>query len=138
MMQIVKSLRKIKNKYQKIKELWSSFGVGPLHTLHILLLTFFRLYSLAQNKDAVVADCMSWNDAIFQWDIIFHRALQDWELAIFAEFLTLLYSVNHHRDDADTIGWRLSQDRIFTVKSFYKILHSWGFFFLSLEKHLEG
>ena len=69
---------------------------------------------------------MSWSADLIQWDIIFHRALQDWELDILAEFLTLLYSIRVTRDVADNIGWRPTWDRLFEVKSFYTVLHAWG------------
>ena len=29
-------------------------------------------FLLAQNKDVVVADCVSWNAGLLQWDVIFY------------------------------------------------------------------
>lgn len=110
-------------------QFWHDWWCGEQPLQH----AFSRLFSLAQNKKAVVTDCMGWNVDQIHWDIIFHRALQDWELDLLAEFFTLLYSVQINRDGEDTIGWMPT--RVFL--SNYS-LWRYPFLFLPLEKYLEA
>lgn len=44
---------------------------------------FPALYCIAQNKEAFVANYMSWNDGVLYWDILFTRFFNDWEFKIF-------------------------------------------------------
>lgn len=77
----------------------------------------------------MVADCLSWTNGCAQWDIIFYRVFQDWEIDTLTAFLRLLYSVNIQRDMEDNTFWRPTRNRIFEVKSFYKVLFIGGSIF---------
>ena len=87
---------------------------------------FPELYHIARIKEATVADSIHfWGDFVHQ-EVKFTRLVQDWELESISSFLELLYSVNINRYEEDKMCWKLSPDKGFQVKSYYKELSSMG------------
>ena len=54
----------------------------------------------------------------------FTQLVQDWELVSVADFLDVIYSVLPTQEKPDSICWKLSSQKIFSVNSFYKRLIS--------------
>ena len=52
----------------------------------ILKELFPSLYILAQMKDVAVADLIRWSANQIQWDVIFYKALHDWEQGLMEDF----------------------------------------------------
>jgi hypothetical protein len=71
-----------------------------------------------------VKDNFTWRNGVVEWNVIFVRAIQDWEMDVISLFFELLYSCKISRGNADCIWWFPSKKGIFEVKSFYKILSS--------------
>ena len=87
-----------------------------------LKLSFPELYSLARNPEATVAESMQIQGSSIHWDVVFIRAVKDWELESVVSFQDLLYSCSITRGGLDSLHWKLSRNRKFEVKSFYKEL----------------
>ena len=87
---------------------------------------FLDFYGITQNKAATVADYMCWRVGSLFWDITFLRSLHDWKLEEMATIMDHLYSTKVRRDVADQICWRVPNNGIFAVKSFYRVLHTGG------------
>lgn len=66
---------------------------------------FSLLFCIAQNKDALVADFLCWQNGVAHWDVCFTRSVHDWELVSLQDRLGLLYSRQVDRDQADCICW---------------------------------
>jgi hypothetical protein len=54
-----------------------------------------------------------------QWDVIFMRLVQDWEVELVLSFFEQLYSLKLRHGEDDMMIWSLSKRSIFEVKSFY-------------------
>ena len=59
-----------------------------------LLDVYPGLYSLASNKEASIADNFDSVNGYRQWNIIFVRSLNDWEVDDLTSLYSLLYSFN--------------------------------------------
>jgi hypothetical protein len=82
------------------------------------------LFNIAQQIDAWVADYMQYQDGKTQWNVIFTRSVQDWEVELVLSFFERLYSLQLRHGEEDRMGWSLSKRSIFKVKSFYTMLTS--------------
>jgi hypothetical protein len=69
-----------------------------------------------------VKDLVLFEGSNFYWNVSFTRSVQDWELVSIAEFLDVIYSVLPSQEGADSIYWKLSSKKAFSVNSFYKRL----------------
>jgi hypothetical protein len=69
-----------------------------------------------------VKDNFIWRNGVVEWNVIFVRAIQDWEMDVISSFFELLYSCKISQGNVDHIRWFPSKKGIFEVKSFYKIL----------------
>ena len=87
-----------------------------------LKLSFPELYSLARYSEATMADSMQFQGSSIHWDIVFIRAVKDWELEAVVSFLDLLYTSSITRVGLDSMHWKLSRNGKFEVKSYYKVL----------------
>lgn len=83
---------------------------------------FPNLFSLVVNKEAWVGDMIKWNEDVANWDVLFGRDLQDWELEEVMRFFEKIYSTEICRDEEDKIVWRRKKNGRFSVGSFYATL----------------
>jgi hypothetical protein len=65
-------------------DIW--FGDQPLKY------AFPPLFSIARYKEAWVMDNFIWRNGSVEWDVIFVRSIQDWELDVVLSFFDQLYS----------------------------------------------
>jgi hypothetical protein len=84
--------------------------------------TFPSLFSIARYKEAWVKDNFIWRNGNVEWNVIFVRSVQDWELGMVLSFFDRLYSCKIFHGNVDRIRWSLSKKGKFEVKSFYKAL----------------
>jgi hypothetical protein len=71
-----------------------------------------------------VADNKQVQEENIQWNVIFTRPNQDWEVEVAVSFFERLYSFKLRQGEEDRIGWNPSKRRKFEVKSFYQVLTS--------------
>jgi len=81
------------------------------------------LLSIVRNKDAMVADNLVVQNGVIQWNIIFTRPVQDWELEMVLSFFARLYSSSVRHGADDRLVWSLSKRGLFEVKSYYEVLN---------------
>ena len=91
-------------------------GAGVMQEL------FPTLYHIAQDRQAMVSDYLSWNNEEMVWVVILQRALQDWELADFTTFMETLYNIHLKRNGSDQMQWEHTGSGQFEVRSFYHII----------------
>lgn len=69
------------------------------------------------NEEALVADDMSWHNGFLHWDVLFTRAIHDWDMGLYKLFLpSLFHQIN--RDGEDQVHWLPARSGSFEVKSF--------------------
>jgi hypothetical protein len=66
----------------------------------------------------------SFVNSSFHWNVSFTRLVQDWELESVAAFLDIIYAAVPTQGVIDTIHWKHSSQKEFSVRSFYKCLLS--------------
>jgi hypothetical protein len=59
---------------------------------------------------------------VAQWNVLFTRYAQDWEVEMVMFFFEQLYSIRIRHGEVDRVLWNLSKRRNFEVKTFYKAL----------------
>lgn len=87
-----------------------------------LRLEFPLLFSLAQCKDAWVANCVEGGSRVVFWNVHFERTVNDWEMDDCSVFYSLLYSKAWRRGRDDKLLWLSSKNGVFSVKSMYGVL----------------
>lgn len=69
-------------------------------------------------KEASIVDLLILSLGAPQWNVIFFRDVQDWEVDAFLEFYDLVYSIHITRGVEDTICWCPCKKGKFTVRSY--------------------
>ena len=108
------------------------YGAGVMKDL------FPTLYHIAQDKQALMSDYLTWHNEEMVWSVPLIRALQDWELADFTTFMENLYKIKLKRNDADQMIWDHTGSGLFEVRSFLSHLMCRGYSYIPLEECLES
>jgi len=69
-----------------------------------------------------VVDNLSVVGGVAQWNVLFTRYAQDWEVEMVMTFYKQLYSIQIRHGEVDRVVWNLSKKMNFAVKTFYKAL----------------
>jgi len=89
---------------------------------------FPDLFSIVRNKDTMVAENLVVQNGVIQWNVIFTRPVQDWEMEMVLSFFVFffffffsarLYSISIQHGEDDRLIWNLSKMGLFEVKSYY-------------------
>ncbi|XP_019459903.1 PREDICTED: uncharacterized protein LOC109359661 [Lupinus angustifolius] len=94
---------------------WLDIWVGN----HSLKEVFPRLFTLALNREAFVADCGDWCDDVWKWEVVWRRDLLDREKNIIENLYALIQNHSCKRAIADSWGWSLDASGRYTIKSAY-------------------
>jgi hypothetical protein len=81
-----------------------------------LKLCYPVLFSIAKHNLVV-------QDGVTQWNVIFTRPVQDWEVEMVLSFFARLYSIPVQHGEDDRLVWSLSKRGQFEVESFYEVLN---------------
>jgi hypothetical protein len=98
---------------------------------------FPELLLISREKDASVADLLSFPNDIIHWDFHFTRSVQDCELKSLTCSMDLLYSLSLRGVGEDQLCWRHAPQEGFTVKCYYQCLSPpslWSFPWKSIWK----
>ncbi len=82
------------------------------------------LYECASNQAATIDEVVVRDNGRMEWNVIFKRNFNDWELNDVVSFLNLIQSHLPFRELADGIRWNLTKSGIFDVRSFYSALRN--------------
>jgi len=74
-------------------------------------------------KDAMVANNLVVQNVVIQWNVIFTRSVQDWEMEMVLFFFARLCSMSVRHGEDDKLVWNLSKRGLFEVKSYYEVLN---------------
>ena len=74
----------------------------------MLKISYLDLFSIAHRKDAWVANNMQFREGIIQWNVIFTRPIQNWEVEVVVSFLEM-YSFQLRQGEDDRIVWSPSK-----------------------------
>jgi hypothetical protein len=83
---------------------------------------FPALFSIVRNKDAMVGDNLAVHNGVIQWNVLFTRQIQDWEMDMVLSFFDRLYSISARHGEGDRLVWNPSKKGLFEVRSFYEEL----------------
>ena len=88
--------------------------------------SFPTLYTIAQDKQALMSNYLTWHNEEMVWLVILLRVLQDWEVADFTAFMEILYNIKIKWNEANHLRWNHTGRGIFEVRSFYHLICSGG------------
>ena len=80
------------------------------------------LFALAPSKEAWVREYWSSATSGKGWNLIFSRPFNDWEVKEAERLLCGLGRYTPEEEAANEVRWKLTNARVFTVKSMYKAL----------------
>jgi len=62
------------------------------------------------------------HNGVIQWNVLFTRQIQDWEMDMVFSFFDRLYSTSARHGEGDRLVWNPSKKGVFEVRSFYEEL----------------
>jgi hypothetical protein len=71
------------------------------------------LFSIVRNKDAMVDDNLVVHKGVIQWNVLFTRQIQDWEIEMILSFVDRIYSTYVRHLDGDMLVWNPSKKVFF-------------------------
>ena len=82
---------------------------------------FNHLFVLAAHRDATIEEMWDQNSGQGDWNLVFLRDFNDWELDMVGE---LLHTLRGHRPslEEDSVMWRRGRNGLFRVKEAYRLL----------------
>ena len=82
-------------------------------------MAFSKLYCISRNKEFSIAEVMHFPNQMLHWDILFSRAIQDWELEPSSVFMDLIYSMPLKGEACDKLCRKSGKRKGFKVREFY-------------------
>ena len=82
-------------------------------------MAFSKLYCISRNKEFSIAEVMHFPNQMLHWDILFSRAIQDWELEPSSIFMDLIYSMPLKGEACDKLCWKSGKRKGFKVREYY-------------------
>jgi hypothetical protein len=61
-------------------------------------------------------------NGVIEWNVLFTRQIQDWEMDMVLSFFDRLYSISAQHGEGDSLVWNPSKKGLFEVRSFYEEL----------------
>jgi hypothetical protein len=61
-------------------------------------------------------------NGVIQWNVLFMRQIQDWEMEMVLSFFAQLYSISVQHGKDDKLVWNSSKRCLFEVRSYYEVL----------------
>lgn len=83
---------------------------------------FLSFYRISCQREAVVQQIRGTHGEETFWDLRFRRAFQDWEVNEFERMLALLHQHCEAVDTPNSMRWKVGNNGVFSVKSFYEKL----------------
>ncbi|KAF5463697.1 hypothetical protein F2P56_013842 [Juglans regia] len=90
----------------------------------VLKLEFPALFRIARDQNAAVCDLYCSSNNKVEWNVIFNRDVNDWEVDEVKALLVKLYSSKLVEDREDCMVWIPAGNAKFSVSSYYRILSS--------------
>lgn len=80
------------------------------------------IFSIAQNRQAFVAENWLLNGTQAGWNVQFTRNLNDWEIELAGDMLSKIQKCKLETEKKDYLKWKLCKMGCFSVKSCYESL----------------
>ena len=87
-----------------------------------LRLTSPELFSIAREKDAAIADLLSFKSGMMHCNLSFIRSVHDWELESLTSFMDCIYASPLKGEGEDRICLESPSHSLFAVKRYYRSL----------------